>query len=1053
MYKSVNPKVEFPKLEEEILAFWEKNTIFKKSIAQRDGAEEYVFYDGPPFATGLPHFGHFVPGTIKDIIPRYKTMKGMKVERRFGWDCHGLPVENLIEKELGLDSKTDIEAYGVANFNEACRASVLRYVEEWRNIMTRAGRWVDFDDDYKTMESDYMESIWWVMKSLWEKGLLYEGHYILPYCPRCSTVLSNHELNLGGYQDVHDPAITIKFRVNGTVPDSSAVSLADTLNKETYLLAWTTTPWTLPSNLALVLGPDIDYVMVQDGTERYILAEARLFSYYKNPEEYSVIWKKKGSELVGLSYDPLFPYFKEAVQQNAFRTFTGDYVSTEDGTGIVHTAPGFGEDDQRVLKGTGIPTICPVDAECRFTSEVSDYEGLFVKDADKAIMERLKQEGKLVKREQILHAYPHCWRCSSPLIYRAVGSWFVDVTKIKQDMLDANNQIYWMPEHIKDGRFGKWLEGARDWAISRNRYWGNPLPIWKCPDCEKIVVVGSRKELKDLSGVDAQDLHKHFVDEITIPCECGGTMQRIPEVLDCWFESGAMPYGQNHYPFENKEFFDSHFPADFINEGLDQTRGWFYTLTILAAALFKKPAFKNCIVSGIVLASDGKKMSKSLRNFTDPMIVVNNFGADALRLFLMHSAVVRADDLKYSDDGVRDVLKSILIPLWNSYSFFVTYANIDGIYPAAAPENPSNPLDKWILSVAENLTFKVSSALDAYDMSKSIDPVVEFIDLLNNWYIRRSRRRFWRSENDSDKTEAYATLYSVLKTLILVAAPFMPFTTEAIWQNLKLGSDPESVHLADYPEVHQERVDENLEYKMSAVQRAVSMGRSLRYQHNIKVRQPLRSVELVTKDPEEKKVLLEMEEIIREELNVKTVVFRDNEEDLVEYQAKANFRVLGKELGKDMKTAAARIEALNQSEIQGILDGATLSVEVAGRNLELTQEKLDIRRLEKAHLKVINEGTLTIGLDTEVSEELALEGDVRDLIRGVQNLRKETGLEVSDRIRMYLYGSERLKKAWEHFADLISSETLAVLLEWQEKPGMIELEADDDKWLISIEKA
>jgi isoleucyl-tRNA synthetase len=862
-------------------------------------------------------------------------------------------------------------------------------------------------------------------------------------------------LNLGGYKDVHDPAITIKFKVTGTAEGSAASQQGDlkTLaDGATYLLAWTTTPWTLPSNLALTLGADIDYVLVVDGAERYILAEARLSAYYKNSADYTVEWRKKGRDLLGLTYEPLFPYFKEAAAQNAFRTYPGDFVSTEDGTGIVHTAPGFGEDDQRVLKGTGVPTICPVDAECRFTDEVGDYKGLFVKDADKAIMDRLKAEGKLVKRDQILHAYPHCWRCSSPLIYRAIGSWFVDVTKIKQAMLDANQQIHWVPDHIKDGRFGKWLEGARDWAISRNRYWGNPLPIWKCPDCGKTICIGSRKELKDLSGVEVTDLHKHFVDQITIPCECGGTMHRIPEVLDCWFESGAMPYAQNHYPFENKEFFESHFPADFINEGLDQTRGWFYTLTILAAALFDKPAFKNCIVSGLVLASDGKKMSKSLRNYTDPMEVVNNFGADALRLFLMHSAVVKADDLRYSDDGVRDVLKSILIPLWNSYSFFVTYANIDKFVAQGRPENPSNPLDRWILSVSETLIEKVSQALDAYDMSRAIDPIVEFIDLLNNWYIRRSRRRFWRSENDSDKAEAYGTLYSVLKTLTLVAAPFMPFTTEAIWQNLRSESDSPSVHLADFPRLQEAYRDRELEFKMSVVQRTVSMGRSLRYQQNIKVRQPLKTVELVTRSPEEKKVLLEMEEIIREELNVKNVIFRDNEEDLVEYQAKANFRVLGKELGKDMKAVAERIESLSQREIQGLLDGAVLSIEVAGRSVDLTTDKLDIRRIEKANLKVLNEGTLTVGLDTEVTEELSMEGDVRDLVRSVQNLRKESGFAVTDRIVLRLHGSPRLKKAWETYSDYIASETLAVSVQWGSVDGMVSIEAGDEAWSVALAK-
>jgi isoleucyl-tRNA synthetase len=1061
VYQPVDPRISFPKLEEEVLAFWEKNHIFEQSVRQREGNDEFVFYDGPPFATGLPHFGHFVPSTIKDIIPRYMTMKGKHVERRFGWDCHGLPVENLIEKELGLNSKTDIEKYGVAAFNEACRASVLRYTREWRSVITRLGRWVDFDHDYKTMDSDYMESIWWIIRSLWEKDLIYEGHYILPYCPRCSTVLSNHELSLGGYQDVHDPAITIRFRVktiapgSGAAADSAVAGLLRNPEVSTYILAWTTTPWTLPSNLALTLGPDIDYVVIQDGDVRYILAESRLPAYYKKSDagaEYTVLLRAKGAQLLGIEYEPLFPYFKEAREQNAFRTYPGDFVSTEDGTGVVHTAPGFGEDDQRVLKGTGVPVICPVDAECRFTSEVPDYQGVFVKDADKAIIERLRVEGKLVKREQILHAYPHCWRCGSPLIYRAVGSWFVSVEKIKKDLLAANEQIYWMPEHIKAGRFGKWLEGARDWAISRNRYWGNPIPIWKCPDCGKTLCLGSRAELKALSGKDAPDLHKHFVDEITIPCGCGGTMRRVPEVLDCWFESGAMPYAQNHYPFENKEFFDKHFPANFINEGLDQTRGWFYTLTVLAAALFKKPAFRNCIVNGLVLAADGKKMSKSLKNYSDPMDVVNTFGADALRLFLIHSAVVKADDLRFSDDGVRDVMKSILLPLWNAYSFFVTYAIIDGVSPVEAPSNPSNPLDKWILSTAETLVSQVSSALDAYDLSRAIDPLIDFIDLLNNWYIRRSRRRFWRSENDTDKIDAYGTLYDVLKTLITVAAPFMPFTTDAIWGNLRAESDPVSIHLADFPRSREERRDGRLEYKMAVIQHAVSMGRALRSTHNVKVRQPLKTVALVTRNSEEKSVLLEMEDIIREELNVKQVIFQDNEEDLVEYEVKANFRALGKELGKDMKAAAERIAALKNDEIQALLDGATLSIDVAGRSVDVTTSKLDIRRVEKANLKVLNEGTLTIGLDTEITEELLLEGDARDLIRGVQNLRKESGFAVTDRIRLCLFGSARLKQSWERFADFIAAETLATETVWGEEDGMKELEAGDEAWLAGVEK-
>jgi isoleucyl-tRNA synthetase len=1049
MFKPVDPKADFPAMETHILDIWQKKEIFKRSIKERDGNPEFVFYDGPPFATGLPHFGHFVPGTIKDIIPRYKTMKGFQVERRFGWDCHGLPIENLIEKELGLDSKTDIEKFGVAKFNEACRSSVLRYTNEWATIMTRAGRWVDFEDDYKTMDPDYMESIWWVMKSLWDKGLIYEGHYILPYCPRCSTVLSNHELALGGYKDVHDPAITIRFKVA-----AAPAGLEGMADGKTYILAWTTTPWTLPSNLALCLGPDIDYVLVQDGGERFLLAESRLHAYYKENALPEIIWKKKGAELKGIEYEPLFPYFKQLREQNAFRTYSGSHVTTEDGTGIVHTAPGFGEEDHEVLKGTGVPTVCPIDAECKFTDEVPDYQGRFVKDCDKDIMERLKAEGKLVKRDQILHAYPHCWRCSHPLIYRAVGSWFVKIDPVKPKMLAANSKIHWVPDHIKTGRFGKWLEGARDWAISRSRYWGNPLPIWRCPDCGKTICVGSRAELKELSGTYPEDLHKHFVDEITIPCSCGSTMTRVPEVLDCWFESGSMPYAQVHYPFENKEWFESHFPANFISEGLDQTRGWFYSLTVLAAALFDRPAFQNCTVSGLVLAADGKKMSKSLRNYTDPMEVINQYGADALRLVLVRSAVMKADDLKFSDEDVKDVLKGIIIPLWNAYSFFVTYANIDKADPAEAPTEAGNPLDRWILSVCEKMVAEVSAALESYDLSKAMDPIVDFIDLLNNWYIRRSRRRFWRSENDNDKAEAYATLRRVLVRLSLVSAPIMPFLSEEIYQNLRYSGAADSVHLERYPEYQAAYRDETLELKMAVTLKAVSMGRALRYQHNLKVRQPLQAVHLVTKNPEEKAVLLEMEAIVQEELNVKSVIFRENEEELVQYLAKPNFRVLGKELGKDIKEAQAKLSGLSQAEISSLLDGSVLVIEIGGKNVELNKEKIEVQRVEKAHLKVINEGSLTVALDSEITQELLDEGDVRDLVRAVQNLRKETGLEVTDRIRLFINGPDRLKGAYQSFKDFVSGETLATEVNWGKVEGMTTVELEEGLlWEVKVEKA
>ena len=1072
MYKSVDPKVDFPKEEEKVLKFWQDNEIFKKSISQREGAEDFVFFDGPPFATGLPHFGHFIPSTIKDIIPRYQTMKGKKVERRFGWDCHGLPIENLIEKELGINSKHEIEAYGIANFNEKCRASVLRYTAEWEKTITRMGRWVDFKHDYKTMSPDYMESIWWVAKSLWDKGLIYEGKYILPYCPRCSTVLSTHEL-AQGYKDVQDQTVTVRFKITKAPASFDDKEIAD---GKTYFIAWTTTPWTLPSNLGLCMGPEIDYVKILDKSsgEYYIFAEARLGAYYKDENDYEIIYRKKGKDFLGTRYEPLFPYFakladekvcaeetKSECKEGAFRVFNASYVSTEDGTGIVHLAPAFGEDDNNVFKGSGIPSVEPIDAECRFTSEIPEYQGTFVKDADKEIIKRLKDEGKLVKRDTVVHSYPHCWRCGSPLIYRGIGSWFVKVSDYHDKLLKANSQIKWQPSHIKEGRFGKWLAGSRDWAVSRNRYWGNPIPIWRCDDplCKNTICVGSREELKELSGTYLEDLHKQYVDNVTFTCpKCKkGTMHRIPEVFDCWFESGSMPYAQQHYPFENKEYFEKHFPADFISEGLDQTRGWFYTLTVLAAQLFDKPAFQNCIVNGIVLASDGRKMSKSLRNYTDPAEAIDKFGADAIRLFLMHSAVVKADEIRYSDEGVRDVIKSFILPLWNSYSFFVQYANIDKVTCSGHEFDsklPDNPLDRWLLSVTAKMVEDVTKALDDYDLSGAVDPMLTFIDQINNWYIRRNRRRFWKSGNDQDKIEAYGSLYKALKTFTLVACPFIPFITEEMWQNLKTDEDKESVHLMDYPVCEEKFRNSELEFQMASVQKAVSMGRALRNQFNIKNRQPLLSVALVTRNLEERKVLENMKDTIAEELNVKDVDFHDKESDLVEYKAKANFKVLGKSLGAKMKVAAAEIAKLSNDQIASIVDGNTLTIKVDGQDLVLDGESVIVERLEKEDLKVINEGTLTVGLETKITDELKKEGYARDAVRGIQNLRKESTFEITDRIILELSGDAELKAAFEMFKDFIAGETLASSIEWKDElSGGTVIEADQFKWTCKIKKA
>jgi isoleucyl-tRNA synthetase len=1015
MFRPVTTKVDFPAMEENVLSFWQEKNIFAKSIESRPADNEYVFYDGPPFATGLPHFGHLVPGTIKDAIPRYQTMKGKRVNRRFGWDCHGLPVEYEMERTLGISGPSAIEEYGIANFNEQCRSIVLRYTGEWKNTINRMGRWVDFEHGYRTMDTDYMESIWWVFKTLFDKGLIYQGYNILPYSPALGCPLSNFEVNLGGYQDVVDQAVTVRFAVEGM--------------QDTYFLAWTTTPWTLPSNLALAFGPDIDYVKVLDKSDNsyYILGKARLSHYYKDESQFEIVDEQKGSFFKGMRYKPLFPYFEDLKSQGAFVCVNGDYVTTEDGCGIVHTASGFGVDDYQVLKGTGIPVVCPVDDECRFTSEVSDFQGRFVKDTDKDIIAWLKEHGLLVKRENYLHSYPFCYRTHKPLIYRAMSCWFVDVEKIKQSMINANAQITWMPEHLKEGRFGKWLENAHEWAISRNRFWGNPIPIWKCDGSDYIEVIGSREDLEAKCGKSVPDLHKHFVDELTWPSPDGqGTMRRISDVLDCWFESGSMPYAQLHYPFENKEFFENHFPADFICEGLDQTRGWFYTLTVIAAGLWDKPAFTHCVTNGIVLTAEGKKMSKSAKNYTDPMVIVNQYGADSLRFALMNSAVVRAEDLKFSEEGVKDVLKTLIIPLWNAYSFFVTYANIDGYEPSETPyEKLTNPMDKWITSSCERFVQEVTDAFDAYDIQKASSLFVPFLDDLNNWYIRRSRRRFWRSENDGDKKEAYDTLYKVLMTFIKVAAPLIPFTTEDIYQNLKSEGMEESIHLCSFPTYSSEQRDFALEKQMALTQKAIAMGRSVRASNNLKIRQPLLTLFLVDREEEEREVLSSMKEIIAEELNVKNVHLQADESGLVSYSAKANFKVLGSALGKNMKEVASVIADLDGPTIGSLLDGKSLMVTYSAGEIEISSDQILVQRTEMEGVKVLNDGSLTVGFDTKVTEELLEEGIARDIVRSVQNLRKESGFDVSDRIELRYDGNEIVEKVFANFGSTIANETLA----------------------------
>ena len=1015
MYRPVSTRPDFAKEEEEALLFWKEHNVFQQSMKDRRAGPEFVFYDGPPFATGLPHYGHLLAGTIKDIVPRYQTMRGYFIDRRFGWDCHGLPVEYEAEQDLGINSKSQIDELGVDVFNERCRGIVLRYTAEWRQMVTRMGRWVDFDREYRTMDPAYMESIWWVFKSLWEKGLVYEGSKILPYCPRCATPLSNFETNQG-YADVTDPAITVRFRVEG--------------EPNTYILAWTTTPWTLPSNMALAVGADVRYARVLDKGTTYYLAADRLPAYYKKEDEGIEVTEIPGSDLVGLRYEPLFPYFADRKAEGAFRVVAGDFVTTEDGTGVVHMAPGFGEDDHRLGQAEGIPTVCPVDDEGRFTAEVSDYAGREVKESDKDIIARLKDEGSLVHRSTIVHSYPHCWRCDAPLIYRGISTWFVRVEALKERLIEANRTIHWVPEHLRDGRFGRWLEGARDWAISRNRYWGTPLPVWRSDDGEELVCVGSIRELEELTGQSVTDLHKHFVDDIEIPSRQGkGMLRRIPEVLDCWFESGAMPYAQAHYPFENREHFEQHFPADFIAEGLDQTRGWFYTLMVLSVALFDKPAFRNVVVNGLVLAEDGRKMSKRLRNYPDPAMMIQKYGADALRLYMIHSPVVRAEDLCFSEDGVKQIMRDILIPWWNAYSFFVTYANIDGWTPSAENEGCSdNVLDRWIRSSLESLAADVSLAMDQYDLQRAVRPFVRFIEDLTNWYIRRSRRRFWKSQDDGDKTQAYRTLNTVLLQLSKIAAPFVPFVSESIYRNLRSDDMPMSVHLCDFPVAEGTHRDAELEQEMAEVMTVVRLGRQLRADSNVKVRQPLSVLHVVCRDEQKIARIRRLTDLILDELNVKALAFGQRETSLATLKAKPDFKRLGPKLGNRMKAVAQAVVRLDEEAVDRLASGEGVRLSVDGEEVDLAAADIIIERIPREGMVVASEGDLVVVLETELSHELVEEGLAREFVNRVQNMRKTADFEVTQRIRVTTTAEGVLREAVERFADYVRSETLCVEL-------------------------
>lgn len=1018
MFKLIKSKVDFAEIEEEILTFWEKNKIFEKSVSERSEDNTYFFYDGPPFATGLPHYGHLLASTIKDVVPRYHTMQGRRVERRFGWDCHGLPVEFEVEKEMGLKGSADIEALGIDIFNEKCRSIVLRYSHEWKRTIRRLGRWVDMENDYKTMDVDFMESIWWVFKRLWEKGLIYQSKKIVAYSPRLSTPLSNFEVNQG-YQDTRDPSVIVKF------PQKD--------QPNTYFLAWTTTPWTLISNLGLTVHPGLKYVKIKHQEDYYYLAFNALENVFAKDTPIEIVSECLGKELEGMVYEPLFPYFKGLFKDGAFRILSGDYVETETGTGIVHTAPSFGENDFITGEKYKLPHVFPMDDSGNFSDEAPEFAGMFFKDADKSILQLLKKKGLVFKHESIVHSYPFCWRSGVPLMYRTISSWFLNVEKIKKIMLQNNQSINWAPKHIKNGRMGKWLEGAKDWAISRNRYWGNPIPVWICEKCNFQQCVGSRNELEELTGTKVTDLHSHFIDNLTFTCpKCQGTLKRTPEVLDCWFESGSMPYGQEHYPFDNKEKFEKHFPADFISEGIDQTRGWFYTLLVLSTALFQKPAFKNCIVSGLVLAEDGKKMSKSLKNFPDPWVLLSKYGADVLRLYMLNSGAIRADELQFSETGMKETIRNVFLPLWNVLSFFTTYANIDNWQPHTVNKEQelTNPLDKWILSRLHHLIAGIRKSMAAYNLSGAVAPFTSFVDVLTNWYVRRSRRRFWKAGKGSDKDQAYSTLYTVLLEFSQVMAPFIPFLTESIFQVLRDKNMPESVHLCLYPEVNESFIDETLEQEMDIILKSVNMGRTLRAKHQIKTRQPLQRVILLTKNKAVQGILGEMSELITDELNVKQVEIAQNEEDLVILAAKPNLRLLGPKLGKNLNKIRPQIESLTSEEIVSIQNGKKISLMLDGKNFSIGIDELFIERHQKEGIVSESESDITVALDIKLTEELVDEGFAREFINKIQQTRKEMDFDVIDRIKVRFHSNDKLKNAIDKHMDYIKLETLADSLDY-----------------------
>ena len=1040
MYKKVPTTLNFVEREKETLKFWKDNQIFEKSVQLRKGAPAYTFFDGPPTANGKPHIGHVLTRAMKDIIPRYKTMRGYDVLRKAGWDTHGLPVELEVEKELGLDGKEQIEQYGVIPFIQKCKESVWKYKGEWEVMSDRMGFWADMDNPYITYDNDYIESEWWALKTIYEKGLLYKGHKIVPYCPRCGTALSSHEV-AQGYKEVKETSATVRFRV----PDE----------ENTYFLAWTTTPWTLPSNVSLCVNPDVTYAYVRvDGKETLIMAKDLIGTVLEGHET-EIVKEVLGKELEYKHYEPLFECTRKAAGgKDAFYVMVDDYVTTTDGTGIVHNAPAFGEDDYRVCRRYDLPFVQMVDSKGEMCGG-TPWDGVFVKKADPMVLKDLEERGLLFAAPRFEHSYPFCWRCDTPLIYYARSSWFIAMTKVKDRLIDYNRRINWIPETIKEGRMGNFLENVIDWGISRERYWGTPLPVWVCDKCGKIHVVGSRKELSQLTGCDENvELHKPYVDPLTWKCECGGTMRREPVVIDCWFDSGSMPFAQWHYPFENKDMFQRRYPANFISEAIDQTRGWFYTLSAIAACLFDSPAFLNCIVLGHVQDKEGRKMSKHIGNVVDPWVLLDNQGADAVRWYFYTSSMPWLPN-RFSAEAVSESQRKYMGTFWNTYAFYILYADIDNFDPTRHKLVRDNltPMDRWILSRLNTLIGHVEAYLDDLKMTEAGREMQDFMDDLSNWYVRRCRERYWGKDMTADKEAAYMTLYTVLKTMALISAPFTPFMSETMYQNMVRTVDksaPESIHLCDWPHKDESFIDPELEANMAAVLDIVVLGRSARNAANIKNRQPVASMYVQGKALPDMYV-----SIIADELNVKEVRFVDDASSFISYRVKPQLKTLGPRYGKLLPKINQYLagEGVGNAVVAAHNRGESYKFDIDGTEISLAAEDVLVSTEENAGFVTVTEHDLSVVLDTNLTPELIEEGFVREIVSKVQTMRKEAGFEVTDHIVLSHHGNSLIESIFAKHGAEIAADTLADSIKLGSAGYVKDWEINGESVTLGVEKS